>query len=240
MLVYPTFTLPFCTWMLMSYFKKHPDRAGGGGADRRLRAARGAVPDRAAAGGPGHGGGLPLLVHPGLERVPLRLVFISSRESQTVTVGLALMQGEDVFYWGKMMAGALLTALPPGHHVHPGPAPRDSGADPGRREGLTPRRQESGESRGGGGRCLSPASCFPWLVGLRPLHSEPTLCAPTGLGQLVVMGIREVGLDEMAMGATPRSTRRRRQSGVMRNGTVGMDVMRDACATTLVARVGAR
>jgi len=26
---------------------------------------------------------------------------------------MALMQGEDVFYWGKMMAGALLTALPP-------------------------------------------------------------------------------------------------------------------------------
>ena len=24
-----------------------------------------------------------------------------------------LMLGEDVFYWGKMMAGALMTALPP-------------------------------------------------------------------------------------------------------------------------------
>ena len=40
-------------------------------------------------------------------------VFTSSSTSRTLTVGLTLMLGEDVFYWGKMMAGALLTALPP-------------------------------------------------------------------------------------------------------------------------------
>jgi multiple sugar transport system permease protein len=30
-----------------------------------------------------------------------------------VTVGLTQMLGEDVFYWGQMMAGAIVTALPP-------------------------------------------------------------------------------------------------------------------------------
>jgi len=30
-----------------------------------------------------------------------------------VTVGLTQMFGEDVFFWGQMMAGAILAALPP-------------------------------------------------------------------------------------------------------------------------------
>jgi multiple sugar transport system permease protein len=113
MLVYPTFTLPFCTWMLMSYFRSIPIE----------------LEEAALIDGCGRLGVLFRIVlplsAPALVVVCLfsftnawneflyALVFISSRESQTVTVGLALMQGEDVFYWGKMMAGALLTAIPP-------------------------------------------------------------------------------------------------------------------------------
>jgi multiple sugar transport system permease protein len=113
MLVYPTFTLPFCTWMLMSYFKNIPVE----------------LEEAALIDGCGRLGVLFRIVlplaAPALVVVCLfsftnawneflyALVFISSRESQTVTVGMALMQGEDVFYWGRMMAGALLTALPP-------------------------------------------------------------------------------------------------------------------------------
>jgi multiple sugar transport system permease protein len=113
MLIYPTFTLPFCTWMLMSYFRSIPEE----------------LEEAALIDGCGRLGVLFRIVlplaAPALVVVCLfsftqawneflyALVFISSRESQTVTVGLALMQGEDVFYWGKMMAGALLTALPP-------------------------------------------------------------------------------------------------------------------------------
>src|SRR6266851_2563457 len=41
------------------------------------------------------------------------LVITNSLASRTVTVGLTQMLGEDVFYWGQMMAGALITALPP-------------------------------------------------------------------------------------------------------------------------------
>ena len=49
-----------------------------------------------------------------LERVPVRLRLhqLDCRRGR-VTVGLTLMLGEDVFYWGKMMAGALITAMPP-------------------------------------------------------------------------------------------------------------------------------
>jgi multiple sugar transport system permease protein len=113
MLIYPTFTLPFCTWMLMSYFKNIP-----------IELEEAALIDGCGRLGVLFRIVLPLAA-PALVVVCLfsftnawneflyALVFISSRESQTVTVGLALMQGEDVFYWGKMMAGALLTALPP-------------------------------------------------------------------------------------------------------------------------------
>lgn len=113
MLVYPSFTLPFCTWMLMSYFKNIPVE----------------LEEAALIDGCGRLGVLFRIVlplaAPALVVVCLfsftnawneflyALVFISSRENQTVTVGMALMQGEDVFYWGRMMAGALLTALPP-------------------------------------------------------------------------------------------------------------------------------
>jgi len=113
MLIYPTFTLPFCTWMLMSYFKNIPVE----------------LEEAALIDGCGRLGVLFRIVlplsAPALVVVCLfsftqawneflyALVFISSRESQTVTVGMALMQGEDVFYWGRMMAGALLTAIPP-------------------------------------------------------------------------------------------------------------------------------
>lgn len=113
MLVYPTFTLPFCTWMLMSYFRNIP-----------IELEEAALIDGCGRLGVLFRIVLPLAA-PALVVVCLfsftnawneflyALVFISSREFQTVTVGLALMQGEDVFYWGKMMAGALLTALPP-------------------------------------------------------------------------------------------------------------------------------
>lgn len=113
MLVYPSFTLPFCTWMLMSYFRNIP-----------IELEEAALIDGCGRLGVLFRIVLPLAA-PALVVVCLfsftnawneflyALVFISSRESQTVTVGMALMQGEDVFYWGRMMAGALLTALPP-------------------------------------------------------------------------------------------------------------------------------
>jgi multiple sugar transport system permease protein len=112
-LVYPTFTLPFCTWMMTSYFRSIPieleDAALIDGCDRLGVLFRLVLP----------------LAAPAVAVVALfaftqswneflyALVFTNSLASRTVTVGLTQMLGEDVFFWGQMMAGALITALPP-------------------------------------------------------------------------------------------------------------------------------
>jgi multiple sugar transport system permease protein len=113
MLVYPTFTLPFCTWMLVSYFRSIPqeleDAALIDGCDRLGVLFRIMLPLSA-----------PAIVVVCLfsftqawNEFLYALVFTNSMATKTVTVGLTQMLGEDVFYWGQMMAGALITALPP-------------------------------------------------------------------------------------------------------------------------------
>lgn len=113
MLVYPTFTLPFCTWMMSSYFRSIPleleDAALIDGCDRLGVLFKVVLP----------------LSAPAVAVVALfaftqswneflyALVFTNSLASRTVTVGLTQMLGEDVFFWGQMMAGALITAVPP-------------------------------------------------------------------------------------------------------------------------------
>jgi multiple sugar transport system permease protein len=112
-LVYPTFTLPFCTWMMSSYFRSIPieleDAALIDGCDRLGVLFKVVLP----------------LAAPAVAVVALfaftqswneflyALVFTNSLASRTVTVGLTQMLGEDVFFWGQMMAGALITAVPP-------------------------------------------------------------------------------------------------------------------------------
>jgi multiple sugar transport system permease protein len=111
--VYPTFTLPFCTWMLMSYFRNIPmeleEAALIDGCNRLGVLFRITVP----------------LSLPAMAVVALfsftqswneflyAVVFTNSIATRTVTVGLTQMFGEDVFFWGQMMAGAILAALPP-------------------------------------------------------------------------------------------------------------------------------
>ncbi len=113
MLVYPTFTLPFCTWMLTSYFRSIPTE----------------LEDAALIDGSGRLGVLMRIVLPlsapaivvvclfsftqAWNEFLFALVMTNSVSSRTVTVGLTQMLGEDVFYWGQMMAGALITAVPP-------------------------------------------------------------------------------------------------------------------------------
>jgi len=52
-------------------------------------------------------------LHPVVERIHLRLVFLSSPDQKTVPVGVTseLIRG-DVFFWGPLMAGALLGSIP--------------------------------------------------------------------------------------------------------------------------------
>jgi multiple sugar transport system permease protein len=112
-LVYPTFTIPFCTWLLMGFFKSLPKE----------------VEESAMVDGCSRVGAvtrivLPLSV-PGLLTVVIfaltlvvqefvySLTFISSVEKMTVSVGVpvALIRG-DVYYWGSLMAACLVTSLP--------------------------------------------------------------------------------------------------------------------------------
>lgn len=112
-LVYPSFTLPFCTWMLASYFRSIPveleEAALIDGCGRLGVLFRITIP----------------LSAPAIAVVALfsftqswneflyALVFTNSLATRTVTVGLTQMLGEDVFYWGQMMGGAIIAALPP-------------------------------------------------------------------------------------------------------------------------------
>lgn len=113
LLVYLTFTVPFCTWLLVGYFKSVPaeleEAALIDGCNRPTALIRITLPIS-----------LPAVAVVALFSFTLSwneflyaLVFINNIESRTATVGLLSMLGQDVFFWGQMMAGAVLTCIPP-------------------------------------------------------------------------------------------------------------------------------
>jgi multiple sugar transport system permease protein len=111
--VYPTFTIPFCTWLLMGFFKSIP---------REIEEA--AIVDGCTVVGAFVKTVLPLAM-PAILTVVIfaftltmqefvyALTFISSSEEKPVTLGVAtdLVRG-DVYYWGELMAGALIASVP--------------------------------------------------------------------------------------------------------------------------------
>jgi len=112
-LVYPTFLIPFCTWLLMGYFKSIPKEmeecAMIDGASRIRVFWKIIIPLS-----------LPGIFSCGIFAFTLSwneylyaLAFISSTPSKTVPVGLVteLVRG-DVYHWGPLMAGALLASVP--------------------------------------------------------------------------------------------------------------------------------
>jgi len=112
-LTYPTFLVPFCTWLLIGYFRTVPKEieecAMVDGATR-LKALWSIV--------------LPIAV-PGLICAALfaftlswnefiyALTFTSSSEQITASVGVTteLIRG-DIYFWGSLMAGAVLGSVP--------------------------------------------------------------------------------------------------------------------------------
>jgi multiple sugar transport system permease protein len=112
-LVYPSFTVPFSTWLLMGFFKTIPpeleDAALVDGASRLGALGRVVFP----------------LSVPGILTVVIfsfslvvnefiyALTFISDSETRTVSsaVPTELIRG-DVFYWGALMAATLIPAVP--------------------------------------------------------------------------------------------------------------------------------
>jgi multiple sugar transport system permease protein len=112
-LTYPTFLIPFCTWLLMGYFRSIPfeleECALIDGATRWQILSKIILPLA-----------VPGLISAGIFAFTLSwnefiyaLTFISSSEVKTVPVGVVteLVEG-DVYHWGSLMAGALLGSLP--------------------------------------------------------------------------------------------------------------------------------
>ncbi len=111
-LVYPTITIPFCTWLLMGFFRSIPrdieEQAMIDGYSR-LAAMRKVV--------------LPLAISGILtaaifsfalvmQDFVYALTFISSVGKMTVSLGIPVALFRDVFNWGAMMAAALITSIP--------------------------------------------------------------------------------------------------------------------------------
>ncbi len=112
-LTYPTFLIPFCTWLLMGYFRSIPfeleECALIDGATRLQILTKIVLPLA-----------VPGLISAGIFAFTLSwnefiyaLTFISSSENKTVPVGVVteLVEG-DVYHWGALMAGALLGSVP--------------------------------------------------------------------------------------------------------------------------------
>ena len=113
MLTYPTFLIPFCTWLLMGYFRSIPfeleECALIDGATRWQILVKIVLPLA-----------VPGLISAGIFAFTLSwnefiyaLTFISSSEVKTVPIAVVteLVEG-DVYHWGPLMAGALLGSLP--------------------------------------------------------------------------------------------------------------------------------
>ena len=112
-LTYPTFLIPFCTWLLMGYFRTIPfeleECALIDGATRWQILTKIVLPLA-----------VPGLISAGIFAFTLSwnefiyaLTFISSSEIKTLPVGVVteLVEG-DVYHWGSLMAGALFGSLP--------------------------------------------------------------------------------------------------------------------------------
>ena len=112
-LTYPTFLIPFCTWLLMGYFKSIPkemEECAMIDGTSRINIFRKII--------------LPLCL-PGIlssfifcftlswNEFLYALAFISTTTSKTVPIGLVteLVRG-DVYHWGPLMAGALCASVP--------------------------------------------------------------------------------------------------------------------------------
>ena len=112
-LVYPTFTIPFCTWLLTGFFKTLPKE----------------IEEAAWVDGCGLVGGVLRVVLPltrpgivitaifsftlAMQESLYAVVYVAPRDQTTVTVGVAtaLIRG-DVYYWGALMSAGLIVGLP--------------------------------------------------------------------------------------------------------------------------------
>jgi len=112
-LTYPTFLIPFCTWLLIGYFKSIPreleESAMVDGATRLQAMWRVVIPLA-----------LPGILSAGMFAFTLSwneflyaLIFMNDSVAKTIPVGVTqeFIHGDD-FFWGQLMAGALMGSVP--------------------------------------------------------------------------------------------------------------------------------
>lgn len=111
--VYPSFTVPFCTWLLMGFFKAIPrdleDAAMIDGCSRLGAFVKVVMPISLA-------GMLTVVIFAFtlvMQEFVYGVTFITSSSNYTVSVGVPtfLVRG-DVYFWGSMMGAALIASVP--------------------------------------------------------------------------------------------------------------------------------
>jgi multiple sugar transport system permease protein len=112
-LVYPSFTVPFCTWLLMGFFKAIPkdleEAAMIDGVSRFGAFVKVVIPVSVA-------GILTVIIFTltlVMQEFVYALTFITAARNYTVSVGVPtfLVHG-DVYFWGSLMAGCFISSVP--------------------------------------------------------------------------------------------------------------------------------
>jgi multiple sugar transport system permease protein len=112
-LVYPSFTIPFCTWLLMGFFKSIPkdieEQAMIDGYSRLGAIWRTVLPVSIP-------GLLTVIVFSfalTMHEFVYALAFVTSSDQKTISIGVTteLIRG-DVFFWQSLMAAAAIVAIP--------------------------------------------------------------------------------------------------------------------------------
>ena len=110
--VYLAFSVPFCTWLLMGYFRGIPpdleEQAMVDGTTRLGAFVRVLLPLSA----PGLVATAIFTFAGAWNELLLALIFITSERTRTVPLALQYLITGDVFLWGPIMAGAVFSAVP--------------------------------------------------------------------------------------------------------------------------------
>ena len=112
MLTYLTFTIPFCTWMLMGYFRGMPveleEQAMVDGCTKMGALMRILLPLSA----PGLVASAIFSFTLAWNEFLLALVITMDQSTMTVPIKLTMMVVGDQYIWGQLMAGAVLASIP--------------------------------------------------------------------------------------------------------------------------------
>ena len=113
-LTYLTFTIPFCTWMLMGYFRGMPveleEQAMVDGCTKIGAMLRILLPLSA----PGLVASAIFSFTLAWNEFLLALVITMDQSTMTVPIKLSMMVVGDQYVWGQLMAGAVLASIPVG------------------------------------------------------------------------------------------------------------------------------